>query len=233
MENKIKKLLPKSKGKSIMISGFVCPCHGFISATIDDQAIHSCQLFYAGTSRRWFTNEDLVKQIQHCKSLFIHFHPKCEILLAFDNFMTHRAKAPNALDALCSNQNLSDGGKNCMPIRDGWFINTEGQRIVQKMQYDSGIQKGIKQILLERNLFTNAEGKYGLLFQCKKCGDKTPRNQRPVNNDRCCARYVLSQQPDFQEQDPWLVEVCKSCNFSIIFYPKYHCELNFIEIIWG
>ena len=30
LENKKKKLLPKSKGSSIMVSGFMCPCHGFM-----------------------------------------------------------------------------------------------------------------------------------------------------------------------------------------------------------
>lgn len=65
----------------------------------------------------------------------------------------HRAKAPDALDALSSNLNLGDGGKNCVPIRAGWFINNRGEQKVQTMQKDNGIQKGIKQILMERNMF--------------------------------------------------------------------------------
>lgn len=59
------------------------------------------------------------------------------------------------------------------------------------------------------------------------------RKERPVVNYKCCARYVLSQQPDFHEQDPWLVEGCKRNDLSIMFYPRYHCELNPIEMIWG
>lgn len=57
----------------------------------------------------------------------------------------HRAKAPDALDALSSNLNLGDGA--------GWFINNRGEQKVQTMQKDNGIQKGIKQILMERNMF--------------------------------------------------------------------------------
>ena len=45
----------------------------------------------------------------------------------------------------------------------------------------------------------------------------------------CCGIYVLSQEPDFIEQKEWLI-VSK---FNIIFFPEYHCELNFIEMIWG
>ena len=50
---------------------------------------------------------------------------------------------------------------------------------------------------------------------------------------RCCAQYVLSQQPDFLEQKEWLTEVVEAAGFNVIFFPKYHCELNFIEMIWG
>lgn len=234
MENRKKKLLPKSKGKSIMLSGFVCPCHGFMSATINGEVINSYLKFYAGTQREgWFTNQDLVKQINVCAPLFQFMHPDCDILLAFDNSMTHRSHAPDALDAMSSNLNLGDGGKNCQPIRNGWYINKDEEKIIQNMQYENGIQKGIKQILLERDLFKDNQGRYGLFLQCRDCREKVPRNQRQNNNEKCCARYVLSQQPDFMEQESWLIETAKKHNFSVIFYPKYHCELNFIEILWG
>ena len=49
----------------------------------------------------------------------------------------------------------------------------------------------------------------------------------------CCATYVLSQEPDFKEQKEWLSEIVEASGFQIIFFPKYHCELNFIEMIWG
>jgi DDE superfamily endonuclease len=49
----------------------------------------------------------------------------------------------------------------------------------------------------------------------------------------CCASYVLSHEPDFEEQEEWLTQVVHQAGFEIIFYPKYHCELNYIEIIWG
>ena len=144
MENNKKKLLPKSKGKSIMITGFACPCHGFMSATINQEVINSYELFYAGTHRDgWFTNEDLINQIDRCAHLLIMMHPHCEILVAFDNSMTHRSHAPDGLDALSSNLNLGDRGKNCRPIRDGWYVNINGDKVVQKMQYDNGTQKGI------------------------------------------------------------------------------------------
>ena len=47
MENGKKKLLPKSKGQSIMISGFMCACHGLMSAEIDGITYKSHQYFDA------------------------------------------------------------------------------------------------------------------------------------------------------------------------------------------
>ena len=44
--------------------------------------------------------------------------------------------------------------------------------------------------------------------------------------DRC---YVLSQEEDFLEQEERLAEVIQRAGFNIIFYPKHHCELNYIE----
>ena len=50
----------------------------------------------------------------------------------------------------------------------------------------------------------------------------------------CSARLVLSQQQDFREQKGQLQEdsEVQAANHLIIFYPKFHCELNFIERFW-
>ena len=34
-------------------------------------------------------------------------------------------------------------------------------------------------------------------------------------------------------QKEWLEEIVEGHGFKIIFYPKYHCELNYIELVWG
>ncbi|KIM88012.1 hypothetical protein PILCRDRAFT_62881 [Piloderma croceum F 1598] len=51
----------------------------------------------------------------------------------------------------------------------------------------------------------------------------------------CCCRRVMFSQPDFVAQKSHLEEYvvilqkCHICDF----YPKFHCELNFIEQYWG
>jgi hypothetical protein len=72
---------------------------------------------------------------------------------------------------------------------------------------------------------------------CHFCTAHTPEADRRAGGyyiEKCCAYKVLSQEPDFLEQKPWLQEaVEKHTDFYIIFYPKYHCELNFIEMVWA
>ena len=50
----------------------------------------------------------------------------------------------------------------------------------------------------------------------------------PVS-DNCCAVRVLSFQPDFLAQKPLVKEVIESRGHKVIFYPKFHCELNLLK----
>ena len=51
----------------------------------------------------------------------------------------------------------------------------------------------------------------------------------------CCARRLLSIQPDFETQKCAIEELIASDgNFPhlTLYYPKFHCELNHIERFW-
>ncbi len=80
--------------------------------------------------------------------------------------------------------------------------------------------KGMEQIIRERGLWPET----GLLAECLgfKCTG--------VN---CCCHRLLFNQPDFASQKPMLQELIESWSHICDFYPKYHCELNFIEQYWG
>ncbi|KAF8233946.1 hypothetical protein L208DRAFT_1264613 [Tricholoma matsutake] len=82
--------------------------------------------------------------------------------------------------------------------------------------------KGMETIIKECGLWP-AEG---LNAQCEefKC--------EPRQTD-CCCRHLLSVQPDFALQKSQLKEFVTSRGHICDFYPKYHCELNFIEQYWG
>ena len=88
MENGKRKLLPKSRGTSIIVSGFMCACHGFMCAELNGVLCKSYQLFEAGKAREgWFNNADLNIQFKACHELFRHFHPfdDCELWFGSDD----------------------------------------------------------------------------------------------------------------------------------------------------
>jgi hypothetical protein len=49
----------------------------------------------------------------------------------------------------------------------------------------------------------------------------------------CCCRRILYNEPDIAQVEPILSSICKARGFRVIFLPKFHCELNFIEQCWG
>ena len=49
----------------------------------------------------------------------------------------------------------------------------------------------------------------------------------------CCAKRVLSLQEDFQTEKPELQILIENAGHICIFLPKFHCELNPIELYWG
>ena len=58
-------------------------------------------------------------------------------------------------------------------------------------------------------------------------------NQRPNQSSTCCMRKVLSLQADFQAEIPLLQQVIEAAGHKCYFLPKFHCELNPIEMYWG
>lgn len=126
--------------------------------------------------------------------------------------------------------NLKPGGKNAKPMRDGWFLNECGHKVVQKMAFSAdhpvaelrGKAKGIRIVLEERALWP--DGKFSL--DCSQ-------NKVQCSSNVCCARRLLASQPDFLEQKTALEEVVTRSGNIFDLYPKYHCEINFIERIWG
>ncbi|KAG2096117.1 uncharacterized protein F5147DRAFT_584191 [Suillus discolor] len=54
----------------------------------------------------------------------------------------------------------------------------------------------------------------------------------PDRTDCCCWRLMYTQ-PDFAKVELNLESMCHARGVNVIFLPKFHCELNFIEQCWG
>lgn len=206
-------LRPKGDGRSIMVSEFLCECHGPMKLSEEEQLAHpevppeTVRLIKPGKADGYWTNKDLVEQLEsRAIPIFKILHPECIGLFMFDNSMNHHAYAPDALRTV--DLPLKDGGKRVKILRDGWF-EKDSVRFVQKMQWDNGTPKGLDSILKERGLWNPA-----------------------LRADE--ARKLIQQQPDFQAQKEWLEESVTKHHYLLIdYYPKFHCEFNFIELYWG
>jgi hypothetical protein len=109
-------------------------------------------------------------------------------------------------------------------MRNGWLLNGQPQPLYFPDDHPAMPCwfKGMEVIIHERGLWPEA----GLRSQC-------PDFRCPPGHTDCCCRRVLFSQPDFSNQRSQLQELIESCGHLCDYYPKYHCELNFIKQYWG
>lgn len=217
-------LQPKGEGQSIMVSDFLTREWGHLE--FDGEEARST--FKAGKNREgYFTNDNLVEQVDKAIDIFeARTHGFTRALFTFDNATTHRKRPPDGLSALKMRKSPSAGWahvKDGPRMRDGTKSNGEKQSFYFPDDHTTmpGWFKGMEEILKERDLWRD-----GLLSECKnfKC---------PEGSTDCCCRRILFCQPDFANQRSHLEELIESRGHLCDFYPKFHCELNFIEQYWG
>lgn len=221
---------PKGRGKGIMVSDFLTPGGRLkLPDSVPDEGIHEMGLKgrYAtvlheyGKEKGYWTADHVVEQtIEKAIRIFEEAFPGYQAVFAFDNSTNHGAFAKDALVA--SNMNLRPGGKQ-PKMRDG-FIHEKGcpQPMVFPDNHPEhpGLPKGMQQVLIERGKW-----RQGLQADCKK--------DQCSPSGGCCARKILAAERDFVEQKCRLQEEVERRGHIALFYPKFHCELNFIEMYWG
>jgi hypothetical protein len=187
---------------------------------------------------------EVFNQLKKAVPIFKKEFPDKTGVFAFDNASTHRKRADDSLSAtrMVVHPRLDwtpvKGGPR---MRDGWYdvIDDEGvvHRRVQKMydpvpshegevvESDYRMFKGMARILQERGRITPDQKMRGQCagFKCRK--DDSAKD--------CCMRKMLYNEPDFKDAKPHIQEYLESEGQICIFYPRFHCELNFIEQIWG
>jgi len=210
----------------------------------------------------WWNAQKMVEQTQRAITVFNHAFPGDIAVFAFDNSSGHACKAVDALVACRMNlspggkqarmrdthfTSCSDGVQvyqqmvfqlgDChpygtdIPIPRNWI----------------GEPKGMKRVLQERGLWRD-----GLLKQCgrqkkaKTAGQFSERvfeetieryeartADKCESGQGCCALRILDAELDFQTEKSMLEHIIVQVGHEIIFYPKFHCELNYIEYYWA
>ncbi|KAF8587995.1 hypothetical protein K439DRAFT_1645670 [Ramaria rubella] len=197
----------KGEGSSLMVSDFASPDLGWLKSKDGLKEAHI--IFKAGKNQDgYFDCDDLCSQIELAIELFEDNFPGTAVAaFGFDNAPGHQKSRYFGL------------GKRGNP-QDFYFPDTHPDMPVGALTY-AHCCKGMKLIIEERGF---KEG--SLPAECKhfKCKDSTAA---------CCCRRLLFNQPDFASQKPAIVELIESHGHIAFFYPKFHCELNFIEQCWG
>jgi len=206
-------------------------------------------LFKVGKARDgYFTNQDILLQAQNAMDILQSEYASDNHVFIFDNAATHLKRADNALSARKMPKNTPKHGKNWGV--DVMVLNGDGKPVfglngkVQRQKDhmgdatfadggpqclyfpadhpdSSGVFKGMAIILEEHGYSAST-----LRAECK--GFKCPKNAID-----CCCRRILFNEPDFADVESLLETTCKARGFQVIFLPKFHCELNFIEQCWG
>ena len=235
MEDGKQPLRPKARGKGLMVSDFLTPGGRLaVPDTISDTELatqllprrFATEYFIYGKDKYWRGDDMVDHTVKVAIPIFNAAFPGCQAIFAFDNASNHCSYATDALRV--ENMNLNPGVKQGI-LREGFM---HGKGLPQSMSFPrnhhnlelAGKPKGIKRVLKERGLWPER----GLVLECPTS------YSRPGCDPEggCCARRVLEAERDFQDQKGRLQEEVEALGHSVLFYPKFHCKLNFIERYW-
>ncbi|PKY34514.1 hypothetical protein RhiirB3_454306 [Rhizophagus irregularis] len=225
-------LRKKGQGKSIMVSDFLLETDGRLKLNEDEILLYpeipveARKFLRPGKNEEgWWTAEHLLDQvINYAIPIFEAKYPNAIGVFTFDNSTNHGAMAKDALNI--NNMNVNPGGKQARMRSTFFGPNNTFQSMVFPSNHPifSNQPKGMKQILIERGLWY--DGLIGHYQLCKLKIDDITRTD-------CCMHKILSLEEDFKSQKSQLQEEIEKRGHICIFYPKYHCKLNYIEMYWG
>lgn len=225
-------LRKKGQGKSIMVSDFLLETSGRLKLNENETSLYpnipveARKFLKPGKNEEgWWTAEHLLDQvINYAIPIFEAKYPNAIGIFAFDNSTNHGAMAKDALNI--NNMNVNPGGKQAIMKSTFFGPNNTFQSMVFPSNHPifPNQPKGMKQILVERDLWYD-----GLVGHCQLCKLKI----EDITRTDCCMRKILSLERDFKSQKSQLQEEIEKRGHICIFYPKYHCELNYIEMYWG
>ena len=168
----------KQRGKCIMVSAFLCECHGLLKIPDNSPALiglngypfrDSTSIIEPGGDN-WWTAEDMIEQVNSkAVPIFNALHPGCVGVFQFDNSSNHGAFSHDALRR--ENTRARQGGV-ASKMRDTVWFDSNNEPHVQSFNYPSdctqtltvtrekkrtilnlaGLCKGSKVILEERGI---------------------------------------------------------------------------------
>jgi hypothetical protein len=239
---------PKGEGASLMVADFVSADYGWLRSPDGKESARV--VIRPGAQRDgYFTNSDVLAQVTMAMDILQKHYPHDNHFFIFDNASTHLKRAATAISARKMPLNTSKSDKNwlvgvsSLDKSGKQLYQPDGKKLMKKVQMApgtfadgtpqsfyfpesheaAGCFKGMKVILEER----------GFGDQIRDLKRECPNFRCPPGRVDCCIRQTLYSQPDFRGVTSLLEEHCKNRGFEVLFLPKFHPELSFIEQCWG
>ncbi|KIK32812.1 hypothetical protein CY34DRAFT_110837 [Suillus luteus UH-Slu-Lm8-n1] len=201
--------------------------HALTSAIFPDLGIHPKQPLSMRTARRW-----LLKLGWRCtmvqKGVYMDGHERDDVvkyrrevflpLMAQYEAQMVQYEGPELKKV---EPHLKPGEKRIIAqFHDECCFHANDQSNTAWVKWRYGTPKGLRSVLTEQGFDVR---------QLKaKCSPVCP-----FESKGCCMAHLLSQQDDFANQESMLETLIKKTGHLCILLPKFHCELNPIEMYWG
>lgn len=235
---------PKGEGASLMVGDFISADYGFLRSK--DGTMSAQRLFKPGKNHDgYFQSPDVLDQLTSAMDILDRDYPDEDHVFIIDNATTHLKRADDALSArkmpkfpstnfgvlanmIGPNGKVLHGPdgkimKHKIRMADARFRDGQPQSLYfPEGHSQAGAFKGMAEILKEHGY----QGIDGLRAEC-------PKFQCPPGVTKCCCRRLLYSEPDFRDVESLAQLHCKKRGYTVIFLPRFHCELNPIEQCWG
>ena len=204
---------PKSRGSGRMVSDFIDEFTGYLrlseseyekaKISYPDITIEAREIIEYGENRDGYWTSEKFLN-QVKKAVKI-----AEVLYPSDSFtllwLFDQSSNHTAMapDALMAHKMNVSSGGSQPKMRNTIF---DGR--IQQMVTEDGIAKGLKMVLEERNV------------------DISKKNKKQMIEE-------LEKHDDFVSEMPMIEDYIRSRGHNCMFFPKFHCELNPIERVWG
>ncbi|KAG2341755.1 hypothetical protein BDR05DRAFT_976858 [Suillus weaverae] len=175
----------------------------------------------------YFTCEDILQQASKAMDILEKHYMDKDHVMVFDNAITHLKCTDDALDKW-DGTNWGEGRK---PTNWGVEVNVVSEDGKPVHGLDGAVLK--KKVPMGNGKF--ADGSLQSLYypEGHKCAGVFKGMVTSKIWAECPGFQMLYNEPDFVGVKSLLEIACKACGFRAIFFPKFHCELNFIEQCWG